>query len=89
MAYLDSAGLTYLWNKVKAALNRKQDVLTGEQGQVVGFGADGKATAVEAAGNLDIDSVPTAGSANAVSSGGVYSVLGDVSAVLESVVGEV
>ena len=89
MAYLDSTGLTYLWNRVKAALVGKQDVLTGEQGQVVGFDASGKAAAVEAAGNLDIDNTPTENSLNAVSSGGVYSALGDISAVLESVVGEV
>jgi len=45
MGYLDSAGLTHLWGKVKDVLSRKQDKLTGTAGQVVGFGLDGAAEA--------------------------------------------
>lgn len=41
MGYLDSAGLSHFWGKVKAALAAKQDKLAGAAGQVVGFGADG------------------------------------------------
>lgn len=45
MSFLDSAGLTYLWSKIKAALDEKQGKLTGTPGQVVGFDADGHAAA--------------------------------------------
>ena len=41
MGYLDHAGLSHFWGKVKAALAAKQDKLSGAAGQVVGFGADG------------------------------------------------
>lgn len=45
MGYLDKEGLSYLWEKVKAALSQKQNIITGTQGQVVGFDADGNAVA--------------------------------------------
>lgn len=44
--YLDENGLLYLWGRIKNKLTAKQDKLTGEAGQVVGFDADGAATLV-------------------------------------------
>lgn len=51
MGYLDNAGLTHFWSKIKAA---KQDKLTGAAGQVVGFNADGAATAVQGWSNPNL-----------------------------------
>lgn len=45
MGYLDNSGLSYLWGKIKTALGRKQDKLTGKAGQFVGFDAEGNAQA--------------------------------------------
>lgn len=47
--YLDDTGLSYLWTNLKEKLAGKQDKLTGTQGQVVGFGDDGKPVAQDAA----------------------------------------
>ncbi len=46
MAFLDSGGLAHFWAKLRAALAGKQDTLSGKAGQIVGFNAAGKATAI-------------------------------------------
>lgn len=46
MSYLDKEGLDYLWQKIKTALAEKQNTLTGQPGQVVGFDASGAAVPV-------------------------------------------
>lgn len=56
---------------VAAALEKKQDKLSGTQGQFVGFDAEGNPTATD----LTIDVTPTEGSDNPVQSGGVYNEL--------------
>lgn len=43
--FLDEAGLTHYTEKLKTLLADKQDKLSGSEGQVVGFDADGKAAA--------------------------------------------
>lgn len=48
MSFLDEARTHELWEKIKGALSRKQNKLTGTVGQVVGFDADGAAMAQEA-----------------------------------------
>lgn len=40
MGYLDKDGLTYLWGKIKAALNTKLDKPSGTKGQYLGFTAN-------------------------------------------------
>lgn len=54
MGYLDNAGLAHLWGKVRAALSGKQDRLTGQPGQAVGFDADGTAQAVQGWSNPNL-----------------------------------
>lgn len=43
--FLDGNGLKYLWGKIRAAVELKQDRLTGQPGQVVGFDTGGSAVA--------------------------------------------
>lgn len=54
MSFLDDARTGELWAKVKAALSTKQSKLTGSAGQVVGFGADGGAQAVQGWSNPNL-----------------------------------
>lgn len=54
MSFLDEARTGELWAKVKAALSSKQSKLTGQPGQVVVFGADGAAVAVQGWNNLNL-----------------------------------
>lgn len=54
MSFLDDARTGELWAKVKAALSDKQSKLTGQPGQVVGFGADGAAQAVRGWSNPNL-----------------------------------
>lgn len=54
MSFLDEARTGELWAKVKAALSSKQSKLTGTAGQVVGFGADGAAEAVQGWSNPNL-----------------------------------
>ena len=48
MGFLNSAGLAHFWAGLRAALEGKQDRLSGAAGQLVGFDALGAAAAVEA-----------------------------------------
>ncbi|RKJ40216.1 tail fiber protein [Acutalibacter sp. 1XD8-33] len=41
MGFLDELGLNFLWGKITARLSAKQDRLTGQTGQVAGFGQNG------------------------------------------------
>lgn len=43
--YLDSDGLAYVWDKIRGYFAKKQDVITGTAGQVVGFDTEGKPVA--------------------------------------------
>lgn len=43
--FLDENGLRYLWGKLRAAVDLKQNKLSGTAGQLVGFDADGNAAA--------------------------------------------
>lgn len=45
MSYLDSIGLSHLLSKLKALLSSKQNKLTGNEDQIVGFNATGDAIA--------------------------------------------
>lgn len=46
--FLDGNGLRYLWGKIRAAVELKQDRLSGSAGQIVGFDASGSAVAQDA-----------------------------------------
>lgn len=48
MKFLDTTGLAYFWAKIRTALDAKQDVLSGTAGKLVGFDAQGRATAITA-----------------------------------------
>lgn len=50
MGYLDNNGLAHLWAALKAALNGKQEKLTGTPGQLVGFDEGGNAVPQSADG---------------------------------------
>lgn len=41
MGYLDKAGLSHVWERLRGMLEAKQDKLTGQPGQIVGFDAQG------------------------------------------------
>lgn len=43
--YLGNNRVSDLWSKIKEKLSKKQDVLTGDPGQLIGIGDDGAATA--------------------------------------------
>ena len=47
MGFLDSAGLAHLCGRFRAALEGKQDRLSGQEGQLVGFDTLGRAAAVD------------------------------------------
>ena len=46
--FLDGNGLMYLWGKIRAAVELKQDRLSGQPGQMVGFDASGMPVAQDA-----------------------------------------
>lgn len=48
--FLDDTGLARVWANLKSKLNAKQDKLTGQPGQVVGFDENGAAIAQDASG---------------------------------------
>lgn len=60
MGFLDKAGLERLWGKVQAALSGKQGKLTGDEGQVVGFNAEGEAVAQDAPEGVSMEQVEAA-----------------------------
>lgn len=52
--FLDMTGLQHMWGKFRKVMDTKQDKLTGAAGQVVGFDADGTATAVRGWSNPNL-----------------------------------
>lgn len=50
MGYLDDTGLAHFWARLKETIALKQNLLTGTEGQFVGFDAGGNPVAVEAPG---------------------------------------
>jgi len=66
---------------LEAAVGSKQDKLTGTEGQIVGFDADGKAVAQDAP---VVDAEPIEDSTNAVQSGGVFTKLKEQSGALDT-----
>ena len=55
--FLDNTGLSYLWGKIKAGLEAKQNKLTGTQGQMVGFNASGEAVAEDMPNGMEFKNV--------------------------------
>lgn len=45
MRYLNETGLNRLWERTRALVSAKQDILTGASGQIVGFNGAGEAVA--------------------------------------------
>lgn len=80
-----SQTITALGNAIINLINSKTPIATASTAGMVK--PDGSVVTVDANGTLSInmDTTPTSGSTNAITSGGVYNVLGDIETLLSEV----